>query len=93
MQGRRQGGQSLFNFGEGYGILRAVLETEGLMVRLVRPADWKAHHGLLRQSKDAGRLHAIERWPHMAESLARKKDNGRADAMLIGAYGFTRMFE
>ena len=52
MQGRRPGAQSMFNFGESYGIARSLLELKSQSVILVVPADWKAHFGLLRQEKE-----------------------------------------
>ena len=50
------------------------------------PASWKRRFGLTGQDKDAARLLAIQRFPAAALQLQRKKDNGRADALLIGLW-------
>jgi len=38
------------------------------------------------KEKDASRLKAIQLFPLSASNLSRKKDHGRADALLIAAY-------
>ena len=82
------GSSSAFRFGEGYGVVKGVLATLGVRWQLVFPARWKAHHGVgNKQPKDAARLRAIALAPSMALQLARKKDIGRADALLIAYYG------
>ena len=80
-----QGVTSMFNFGMGYGAIQGVLAAAGIQVKLVTPQAWKKHHGLIRKDKDSARLLAQQLYPQA--SLARKKDIGRADAMLIGDYG------
>lgn len=47
---------------------------------------WKRRFGLIGQDKDAARLLAIQRFPATAFQLQRKKDNGRADALLIALW-------
>ena len=65
---------------------KAVLETLGIPYTRAIPAVWKRHYGLLKQPKDAARLLAIRRFPSMADDLKRKKDNGRADALLLALW-------
>ena len=83
---RGDGGTSAFRFGESSGKAKAVLETLGIPYTRAIPAVWKRHYGLLKQPKDAARLLAIRRFPSMADDLKRKKDNGRADALLIALW-------
>jgi len=82
----RDGKTSVFRFGEGFGKVKAVLETLGIRIRLVDPPVWKRHYGLLKTEKDAARLLAIRRFPSAVDKLQRKKDQGRADALLMALY-------
>ena len=84
-----QGVTSMFNFGQGYGIIKGVLGCLGYDYTLVTPQAWKKHHGLLKTDKDAARLKAIKLFPEAEQYLQRKKDIGRADALLIAAYGYS----
>lgn len=85
-KGRKQGAQSSMNFGDTYGKAKAVLELLGIPTTRAEPASWKRSFGLLKQEKDAARVLAIARFPSAASSLRRKKDNGRADALLIALW-------
>jgi hypothetical protein len=71
---------------EGFGVIKGVLATLGIRWGLVHPQRWKAHHGLLKQEKDAARIRAISLAPALACDLKRKKDCGRADALLIAIW-------
>ncbi len=64
-----------------------MFELLGVPYLRAEPASWKRWFGLTNQGKDAARLLAIQRFPSAAGQLQRKKDNGRADALLIGLYG------
>lgn len=88
---RRAGAQSSFNFGDHYGKAKAVLELLGIPYSRAEPASWKRQFGLTGQPKDASRVLAIQRFPTVAAELKRKKDNGRADALLIALYGEQRL--
>lgn len=77
---------SAFRFGEGFGKVKATLEVLGIPTRLVGPAVWKRHYALLKQHKDASRIKAITCFPGRGDDLRRKKDHGRADALLLAAY-------
>lgn len=80
------GGTSAFRFGEGYGQVKAVLGVLGIQYSRAIPAVWKRHMGLLGTEKDAARLLAIRRFPGAESMLRRKKDGGRADALLIALW-------
>ena len=78
-----QGVSSMFRFGEGFGVVKGVLGALGIPYSLVTPQRWKKQYGLIGKDKDAARSLAITRYPGMADKLKRKKDVGRADAILI----------
>lgn len=80
-----QGVSSMFGFGVSYGIIQGVLATLGIPMVLVNPIQWKKRAGLLKQPKDMARTIAQRLYP-LAE-LDRKKDIGRADALLIARFG------
>jgi len=82
-----QGVTSMFNFGHGYGIVQGVLYSLCIPFQLVTPQKWKKHHGLIGKQKDMARTLCIQRHPELSGQLKRKKDIGRADALLIAEYG------
>jgi crossover junction endodeoxyribonuclease RuvC len=77
---------SSFNFGRGFGQIEGVLAALGVPVTLVTPAKWKAALRL-PADKSAARLRAAQLWPGLAGTFARVKDDGRAEAALLGLYG------
>ncbi len=81
-----QGLASTFRFGQSDGVLRGVLGALGIGYITVAPVKWKNHYGLKGQAKDAARALAIRRFPSVAHELSRKKDCGRADALLIALW-------
>lgn len=81
-----QGLASTFRFGQSDGILRGVLGAMGIGYITVAPVKWKNHFGLKGQPKDAARSLAIRRFPSVSQQLARKKDGGRADALLLALW-------
>ncbi len=84
------GVSGMFNFGRGYGQIEGVLAALGVPVTLVTPTKWK---GALRipADKSAARARAAQLWPGLAGTFARVKDDGRAEAALIGLYGANTM--
>jgi len=76
----------MFNFGRGYGQIEGVCAALEIPVSLVTPQKWK---GALRipADKSAARARAAQLWPGLAGTFARVKDDGRAEAALIGLYG------
>jgi crossover junction endodeoxyribonuclease RuvC len=83
-----QGVSSMFNFGEGCGVVRGVLAAIGIPVEYVHPAKWKRHLNLSGKDKDYARTVAAETVLGASPYVCRKKDIGRADAILIATYGF-----
>lgn len=84
-----EGVSSMFTFGHGYGIWIGALAALEIPYQLVTPQAWKkvmmpgAPH-----DKDASRIVARRLFPTQTEEgLSRKKDHGRADALLMAEYG------
>lgn len=84
-----QGASSGFRFGQADGILRGVLGALRIGLVEVPPQMWKRHLRLTGCDKDAARTLAIQRFPSASSRLTRKKDIGRADALLIALWAET----
>ena len=80
----KQGVSSVFSFGQSFGIILGVLAALEIPVELVRPNVWKKAYGLGKDKEEA-RARAIQLYP--AAPLSRKKDAGRAEALLLARYG------
>lgn len=82
-----QGVSSSFNFGKGFGIWIGILAALKLPYTLATPQAWKKLLMQGMKDKDAARIRAQELFPGCVSQLSRKKDIGRADALLIAEYG------
>lgn len=82
-----QGVRSVFSFGDSHGVLRAVAACLELPIVWVPAQRWKKRAGLIGKDKDCSRTLAISRHPELAAQLERKKDIGRAEALLIAEFG------
>lgn len=81
-----QGVSSMFGFGMSYGIVQGVLGALQIPVTFVTPQAWKKRAGIpAKAEKDFSRTIAQQLYP--LASLDRKKDVGRADAILIARFG------
>ena len=90
-QAGMKGALANYSLGHSSGIIMGVLSSLGFVYEMVRPQDWKKEFGLLKTEKDASRKQALALYPSLG--LARKKDHGRADAILLAEWGrrhFTR---
>ena len=81
-----QGVTSMFNFGQSFGILKGICASMQLSMYFVRPAKWKKYFNLINSEKDASRTKAIEIFPYFSKNLSKKKDNNKADAILIASF-------
>jgi len=81
-----QGVTSVFGFGRSLGVIEGVLAANHVAIEWVTPQAWKKHFGLIGKDKDAARTLVIEKFPQHSEIFKRKKDVGRADAVLIGLF-------
>lgn len=76
----------------GAGIWEGLLAGLGIPYELVQPAKWKAQMGVAKGSpKGEVRVLAQRLFPDAARDLARVKDDGRAEALLLAAYAERRM--
>jgi crossover junction endodeoxyribonuclease RuvC len=80
----KQGVTGVFGFGRSLGVIEGILASRLIPVEWVTPQKWKKYHGLIGKDKDASRTLVIEKYPDYADQFSRKKDIGRADAVLIG---------
>jgi crossover junction endodeoxyribonuclease RuvC len=88
-----EGPTGAFSFGRSRGIVEGVCGALSLPIRFLTPPAWKRAIGLppgRYRAKDAARSEAIRRWPAKAALFARVRDDGRAEAALIGLAGLMR---
>ena len=78
-----QGVTSQFSLGKSAGIIEGVVAALALPYSMISPQKWKRKEGLIGKEKDAARALCIREHPEIADKLTRKKDGGRADAILI----------
>lgn len=83
-----QGVASSFRYGVHYGAILGILAALQVPVDTVPPGTWKRSLGL-NADKNAARRRACELWPDHAHLFARVKDDGRAEAALIGHWWLT----
>lgn len=84
-----QGVTSMFNFGRGFGMWLGILAALKLWPPiLVAPQTWKKEMmaGMSKEKKSA-LLRACQLFPAMASQLTKAAHIGRADALLMAAYG------
>lgn len=82
-------GASEFTFGQSYGMIKAALTLSGIPYELISPQKWKNYYGL-GSDKDGSRAKATELFPAFASLWSRKKDDGRAEAVLIANHGLAQ---
>jgi len=80
-----QGVTSMFSFGRSLGIIEGIVAAYDIPVTYVTPSVWTKAVGR-GAGKDASRARACELYPTQQKSFARVKDDGRADAVLIGTW-------
>lgn len=88
--GNKNGAFSLYGMGRGMGIFQTVLAYEDQPFRLLSPKQWKKGAGLSvvqgldrNEQKDLARQMARTYFPKQADLFKRKKDNDRAEAVLM----------
>jgi hypothetical protein len=78
----KQGVSSSFAFGESFGAILGVLGALGIAHELVTPGKWKKDMAV-GADKECSRARALALFPMVAGDLKRKKDHGRAEALLL----------
>jgi len=81
-----QGVTSVFSFGRSLGAIEGILGARLIKTTLVTPQIWQKAMGV-SGGKDGARARAMEVFPWNVDLFKRKKDDGRADAALIAAWG------
>lgn len=82
-----EGHVGAFSFGEGVGVLRGVVAALQLPITRVTPAQWKQALKV-PAAKDGARARATQLFPRAAAQWSRVKDDGRAEAAMIGLWGW-----
>lgn len=82
---RQLGAASGFSLGRSLGSIEGAVAGVGLPLELIPPGVWKRYFGL-GKDKEQSRAEALRLYPDVAQELARKKDAGRAEAILIARY-------
>jgi len=82
-----QGVRSMFSMGYGVGVWEGLLVGCGIPFERVTPQRWqRAMMDGQGKGKDAARFKAMGLFPEIADMLKRKRDDGRADALLIAEH-------
>lgn len=83
----KQGVASTFKIGQNYGVWLGILAAFDLPLKILRANEWKAGLGYPPGDYEASKRHSLalarRRWPTAMDYLGRKKDNGRAEALLL----------
>jgi crossover junction endodeoxyribonuclease RuvC len=79
-----QGVSSSFRFGMGCGLIRGVIAARDMPMIIVTPTKWKKHFALDSDGEKSRAL-ALRLWPS-CKDLVRKKDHGRAEALLMARW-------
>jgi crossover junction endodeoxyribonuclease RuvC len=83
----RDGRAGAFWFGKAAGLVEGVLAGHGIETRLVPPQTWKRRLDVSKD-KNAARARASQLFPSSAGEWKRVKDDGRAEAAMIGLWGW-----
>jgi len=81
-----QGVTSMFTFGVAKGLIIGVLSAFKCPIFFVPPGVWKSCYGLSANKSISIEL-AVKKYPDAAGMLTRKKDDGRAEALLLADFG------
>ena len=85
----KQGVSSTFKLGYAFGQIVATCNLSNFPHTIVAPSAWKKALALPKD-KDAARRLAQQWYPDLTPKLQRKKDEHRAESILIAHYGRTR---
>lgn len=87
----RDGVASAFRFGQATGIITGIVAANYIPHITVRPAVWKMAMGLSHEKKLS--LDMVRKlFPAFSHHFARKKDDGRAEALLLAVYASRGVF-
>ena len=83
---RSQGAVGMFRYGVSYGKYLGMLQVLRIPYAEIHPMTWKKEFSLIHQPKEKSIAVAIQLFPQAADHLKRKKDHGRAEALLLAEY-------
>lgn len=83
-----QGVTSMFSMGKGSGLWEGIITALGMSLVRIPPQRWKKEMLADGKGKDkqASIVRVLELFPETAPQLTRKRDEGRAEAILIAEY-------
>lgn len=83
-----EGTVSAYSIGRSVALWEAFLVSQGIPYTKCYPHVWKKKmmNGMSTKDKGSSVLRAVQLFPEAAESLKRKKDHGRAEALLLAKY-------
>ena len=81
-----QGVTSMFSFGTSLGVILGIIAAQDVPYTMVEPNVW-TRAMMVKRVDDASRVRALQLFPQASHLLTRKSDHGRADAILLAAYG------
>lgn len=87
----KQGVSSMFAFGRSVGMVEGALAALAIPVHYVTPQTWLKAMAV-PGGDGGGRLRASQLFPGDVDRWRRVKDDGRADAVLIAAFGARHLF-
>lgn len=83
----RNGSIGSFRLGHGLGLWEGILAALGIRYEFVTPQRWKRDLGIPAGADKSASLAAAQRlFPDARAQLARKKDDGRAEALLLAEW-------
>lgn len=80
-----EGAVQAFGFGHGLGVVETCARITQAEVQMVPPARWKAAYGLTSNKGES--RHLAQALTGDAQTFKRAKDDGRAEAFLLAAWG------
>jgi crossover junction endodeoxyribonuclease RuvC len=82
----KQGASSGFKYGRAVGAIEGTIALCSIPVEIIEPSAWKRYWHLPGKDNESGRQKALQLFPDAHAVLARKRDQGRAEAALIALY-------
>jgi crossover junction endodeoxyribonuclease RuvC len=82
----KQGTVSMFNYGVNYGTYLGIFMALNVPFQAVHPAVWKKEFSLIHQDKQRSIEVAKQLFPSVSAYLKKKKDNHKAEALLMADY-------
>lgn len=80
-----QSAQSVFRFGEAYGAVLGAAAAVGARVVCLRPQEWRSAVGLTDGAEKRASIDLARNvFSSLSDRLKRQRDDGRAEALLIG---------